>query len=205
MVKNKKIFTIRLDGGRLCLDYVNTINDRFTRSNVVDYILTINDLIDWALRLQIIDEDLHLQFIKYATDNPQGAKTFFKEAISLRELLYGIFSRISRDKDVQSQDIIKFNKLISQYFSKLQLKYSNGKYLQFWNFGKGDFHYILAPVVMDAYTLLLDNRYDRIKECPKCGWIFDDKSKNGKRKWCSMQTCGSNVKALEWYHRQKKS
>jgi len=43
------------------------------------------------------------------------------------------------------------------------------------------------------------------KECPNCGWLFFDKSKNGRRKWCSMQTCGSNVKALEWYHRQKKN
>ena len=204
MVKKSKIFTIRLDGGRLCLDYLNTINYRFGSITVVDYFLTINDLIDWALRLQILDEDHHRQLTKYAADDPQSAHAFFPQAIALRELLYNIFCRISRDEDIRSQDIIKFNKVISHYFSKLQLKKSNGNYMQFWNFRKGDFHYILAPVVMDAYTLLLDNRNDRIKECPKCGWIFDDKSKNGKRKWCSMQTCGSNVKALEWYHRQKK-
>ncbi|MBN2893708.1 MAG: CGNR zinc finger domain-containing protein, partial [Bacteroidales bacterium] len=26
---------------------------------------------------------------------------------------------------------------------------------------------------------------------------------NGKRRWCSMRSCGSNVKSLEWYYRNK--
>ena len=35
MVKNNRVFTIRLDGGMLCLDYINTVNDRFI-DNAVD-------------------------------------------------------------------------------------------------------------------------------------------------------------------------
>ncbi|MBL0740008.1 CGNR zinc finger domain-containing protein [Chryseolinea lacunae] len=32
-------------------------------------------------------------------------------------------------------------------------------------------------------------------------WIL---LKNEKRKWCSMQHCGSSGKALEYYYRKKK-
>ncbi|MEJ7682514.1 MAG: CGNR zinc finger domain-containing protein [Segetibacter sp.] len=56
----------------------------------------------------------------------------------------------------------------------------------------------------DSYETLLSDKLSRIKECGNCGWLFYDSSKNGKRRWCSMKTCGSNVKALQWYHRQKK-
>lgn len=202
MVKNNRVFTIRLDGGMLCLDYINTVNDRFI-DNAVDYLNTPIDLIDWALRLEIIDEDHHNILIQREEKEKTKAISFFEEAKSLRELLYHIFSRISRAGEIVEEDISEFNKWVSHFFSKVQLKKSHDNYIQVWDFGDEDFHCILAPIVMDAYNLLLDNAYERIKECPKCGWLFHDNSKNGRRKWCSMQTCGSTTKALEWYHRHK--
>jgi predicted RNA-binding Zn ribbon-like protein len=51
--------------------------------------------------------------------------------------------------------------------------------------------------------LLTTASYVKIKECPSCGWLFLDKSKNGKRRWCNMLTCGSNDKATRYYHRKK--
>jgi predicted RNA-binding Zn ribbon-like protein len=50
----------------------------------------------------------------------------------------------------------------------------------------------------------LSDKLERVKECPNCGWLFLDTTKNGKRRWCSMEDCGSNVKALEYYYRKKK-
>ncbi len=203
MVKNSKIFKIRLDGGRLCLDFVNTINDRFA-TNQIDYMNTTDDLTDWAFRLQIIDTAQHRQMKEFAKTHQDMAGNVLNEAVMLRELLYGIFRRISRNEDIRPQDMLEFNRILPRYFSKLQLEKNDGTIRQIWNFGKDELQYIMAPVIMDAYSLLLDSRHDRIKECPNFGWLFFDKSKNGRRRWCSMQTCGSNVKALEWYHRQKK-
>jgi predicted RNA-binding Zn ribbon-like protein len=62
---------------------------------------------------------------------------------------------------------------------------------------------IIAPVIYSAYELLLADKLNRIKECTNCGWLFLDTTKNGTRRWCSMNTCGSIVKAKEWYHRNK--
>ncbi|TIU06903.1 MAG: CGNR zinc finger domain-containing protein, partial [Mesorhizobium sp.] len=30
--------------------------------------------------------------------------------------------------------------------------------------------------------------------CPRCGWLFLDTSRGGKRRWCSMRTCGNREK-----------
>jgi predicted RNA-binding Zn ribbon-like protein len=35
---------------------------------------------------------------------------------------------------------------------------------------------------------------DRLHACPRCGWLFLDKSRGGKRRWCSMRTCGNREK-----------
>ena len=45
-----------------------------------------------------------------------------------------------------------------------------------------------------------------VKECPgagDCGWLFYDTSRNGARRWCSMEGCGSGVKMRRHYARQR--
>ena len=59
-------------------------------------------------------------------------------------------------------------------------------------------------VAADAITLLADPaRIARLHRCPgrDCGWIFLDTS--GRRRWCSMQTCGSREKMRRMYERKR--
>ncbi|WP_274423890.1 CGNR zinc finger domain-containing protein [Chelativorans sp. YIM 93263] len=49
-----------------------------------------------------------------------------------------------------------------------------------------------------AASLFLDfYEARRIKKCPgsNCGWLFLDETGNGRRRWCSMETCGNRTKA----------
>ena len=34
-----------------------------------------------------------------------------------------------------------------------------------------------------------------------CGWLFLDTSRSGRRRWCSMQSCGNRAKARRFYAR----
>ena len=52
----------------------------------------------------------------------------------------------------------------------------------------------LWPVASAAYELLTGPRALRIKRCAGCPWLFLDQSKNGSRRWCSMEICGTNEK-----------
>lgn len=202
MVKNGKIANIKLDGGTLCLDYINTVHNR-KEEPLPDYLLNITDLIDWAMKVELLDAKKTKPLETLATSNPQKAEQFFKEAISIRELLYRIFYAISEGKNISAADLELYNKHLSQYFPFLQLKQQHGIYKEDWNLPIESFYRITAPLINDAYELLLSEKLERIKECPNCGWLFLDTTKNGKRRWCSMKSCGSNIKALEWYHRQK--
>ena len=63
---------------------------------------------------------------------------------------------------------------------------------------------IRYAVAVDAVTLLADpERARRIRHCPghDCGWVFLDLS--GRRRWCSMDTCGSRAKMRRLYERQR--
>jgi predicted RNA-binding Zn ribbon-like protein len=61
-------------------------------------------------------------------------------------------------------------------------------------------------VAVDAMALLADPaRLHRVHRCPgpACGWLFLDTS--GRRRWCSMSTCGSRVKMRRLYARRREA
>ena len=52
----------------------------------------------------------------------------------------------------------------------------------------------LRPVVHAAVQLLTTGALDRIKGCGGCRFLFNDESKNRSRRWCSMDDCGTAEK-----------
>ncbi|HEY1176305.1 MAG TPA: CGNR zinc finger domain-containing protein, partial [Phytomonospora sp.] len=54
-----------------------------------------------------------------------------------------------------------------------------------------------------AYLDLLEGRTERIRKCanPDCLLWFLDVSKNGRRRWCSMEGCGNRAKAERFAER----
>ena len=67
-----------------------------------------------------------------------------------------------------------------------------------------DVHRNVELVVADLTARGADPaRIARLHRCPgrACGWIFLDMS--GRRRWCSMATCGSREKMRRMYERKR--
>ena len=63
-----------------------------------------------------------------------------------------------------------------------------------------------AVLAISAAAVLADPRERaRIKVCPgdNCGWLFLDETRNARRRWCSMETCGNRAKARRHYRRSQ--
>ena len=62
---------------------------------------------------------------------------------------------------------------------------------------------LLVPVIESAADALVQGELPRVHRCanPRCNRVFFDASRNGKRRWCEMATCGNRAKAAR--HRQK--
>jgi predicted RNA-binding Zn ribbon-like protein len=60
----------------------------------------------------------------------------------------------------------------------------------------------LWPVVAAAIELLTARPAERIKPCQACRFLFLDQSKNGSRRWCSMEDCGKAAKIARYLQRR---
>lgn len=202
-MKNPAIDELRLDGGVLCLDFVNTVPDRKDGSGR-DLLRSCHDLLYWAKRARVIDAASYAAFEKSVRERERQAREFFSEAIQLRSLIYQLFYPISQGQKVKSADLDAFNKAMAKLSTHLVVTPSAKGFAQRWQFEPHQLQAITAPILKSAQDVLLSDKLHRVKECPSCGWLFLDGTKNGKRRWCSMEDCGSQVKALEYYYRKKK-
>jgi predicted RNA-binding Zn ribbon-like protein len=201
-MKNPRIDQLRLDGGVLCLDFVNTIPDRKDGSNR-DYLGSYNDLVYWARKSKAINGPTFTALEKAGATRERSAKDYFNQALQLRDLIYRLFYPLSQQTKIKTADLDAFNKTMSRYAANLIIVPSEGGFSQKWEYETAHFQLITAPIIKSAQDLLLSDKLARIKECPSCGWLFLDTTKNGRRRWCSMEDCGSNVKALQYYYRKK--
>ncbi|MBN9382427.1 MAG: CGNR zinc finger domain-containing protein [Chitinophagaceae bacterium] len=203
-MKNLRFADIQLDGGCAAFDFTNTVNTRKGPAKV-DYMRSYEDLVLWADKTQLIlPKRLKIIYRSSIIKKEESAKTFGK-AISTREMLYNLFSAIAKGQDPSPATMDEFNKTLGDCFSKLRVTVSSLKP----DVSLADNDALLDEpirlVMRSAYDILTTEKMERIKECPACGWLFIDRTKNGKRRWCDMKVCGSNDKAKRYYHRKKKN
>jgi predicted RNA-binding Zn ribbon-like protein len=192
--------TLELVGGALCLDFANTINSR--RHPEHDYLIHYSDLVGWANKVGILSPTQTNQLRKRAKQNPDEAENALQKALSLRELLYRLFSSTAKGSEPNKKDMETFIPIYGEALSHGRLLKKDNHYTTTWNVDE-TFEAVLWPILHSAGELLLSEELGQVKECPGCGWLFLDTSKNQSRRWCSMNTCGARDKMRRYHRRQR--
>lgn len=199
----RTIETLELDGGSLCLNFVNSVRNRF-EDPFFEFIVTPEDLLLWSCRTQIFNKDSRERLENHILKNQEKAKHDLNKILKTRELLYRIFQKLSQKNLPEDEDILLFNKELSLVLRHLNLEINDSLDIKMiWDNQPSDLLWILLPIIKSTYDLLISDLKNRIKECPKCGWLYLDKSKNNSRLWCNMKTCGNTIKIKRYYEKKK--
>lgn len=190
-------------GGRLCLDFVNTV-DRETNGYSHEWLNQYLDLVAWGQQTQALTVEQTKHLLKTAKQQPDYAQAVFNQAIQLRETLYRIFSAISARQPPEPQDLTRFNSMLADTYTHSQLVFTGNHFVWSWT-DSHHLEYLLWQVIRSAEELLTDSLLNRVKECAgtDCGWVFLDMSRNRSRRWCDMEDCGNRAKARRHYERSK--
>jgi predicted RNA-binding Zn ribbon-like protein len=192
--------TLEIVGGALCLDFVNTINSRVNPED--DYLIQYSDLVGWTKKVGILSPAQGDQLQKRAQQNAEEAENALQAARTLRELLYRLFSNATKGFEPNKKDLETFVSSYGEAISHGQFLKKEDQYTTAWKVDE-TFDALLWPIVHSAGELLLSSSLGQVKECPGCGWLFLDTSKNQSRRWCSMNTCGARDKMRRYHKRQR--
>ncbi|WP_284037144.1 CGNR zinc finger domain-containing protein [Neobacillus sp. 114] len=203
---NKDVHKHDLLGGRLCLDFANTVSWHDSSEESQELLTSYEKLVNWSLHANILNKQQSLSLLKKAEDQFAKAKEVLQQAIELRESIYQIFSLVTKNETPASKDLAILNEALSNAYGKMRVVLGENKFsLEFLN-GEETLDGMLPPIVQSAIDILTSEKeLSRVKKCEghPCGWLFLDTSRNRSRRWCSMADCGNRAKAKRFYHNKR--
>jgi predicted RNA-binding Zn ribbon-like protein len=190
----------------LSLELANTVAWR--GSAPADSLHNLHDVLAWIASAKAMPARAVAELRKWFDAHPADAATVFSETIELRETLYRLLHCTAAKSAPASEDLRRLNDALREAGPRASLGRADKSFGK--SFGwriemKPTAAGILAPVLWSAADILVGPDRARLRECTngKCLWLFFDDSKNGTRRWCSMQACGNRAKAHRHYLRQK--
>jgi predicted RNA-binding Zn ribbon-like protein len=196
---------LRLLGERLCLNFANTVDPR-QGDHPREFLTGYPDLVAWSARVGVIDRSAAQELAAAAERDPAAADQVYAEAVELREALYAVFSAVAAGVAAPTAELAALNQAVARAFAHVRVEPVEDGYRWGWRSDPPALDRMLWPVLRSAVDLLTSGELARVKECPglgDCGWLFLDTSKNGSRRWCSMEGCGNRAKGRRHYQRTR--
>ena len=107
--KKRHSGNLKLLGGRLCLDFINTLDWRGAEKPV-EFLNTYPDLVAWSRHVGICTPSETKRMTEMAKGCQAEARQVCKRAVELRETIYRIFAAISQNKKPAPKYLAGFNK-----------------------------------------------------------------------------------------------
>ena len=194
-----------LHGDVLCLDFVNTLDDR-PSEKPKELLRSYIDLARFAEDTGILGETRVDALRKRSLMDPEAAQHVLLAAIELREAMYAIFRAIMRKEPAPAMALAQLNAYVQDAAQHSRLVETTGRFE--WRFDDpSSFEDMLWPIARSAADLLASEQLKFVRACSSktCQWLFLDMSRNHRRRWCKMNLCGNRAKARRFYARQKKA
>jgi predicted RNA-binding Zn ribbon-like protein len=200
--RGKIVFKTRAD---LCLDFANTL--AYRGSTPAESLQNLDDLLKWCGDSAAVPARLIQELRGWRERHPKRAADTFKEAIAFRETIYRVFHAIASGTEPTEVDLDLVNRGLENAPPRSNVQRTGENFGWQVEESKISAPSILAAVLWSAGDLLVGSQLQKLRECSndKCLWLFLDDSKNGTRRWCSMQSCGNRAKAHRHYLRQKQA
>ena len=177
----------RVVGGHPALDLANTVAPRGAGAVEEEFLPDPAALLAWARRTELIGE-AEREIIEQAWEtNQESAGVALADVLVLRDLVEPALNGERLDELLDRWAIAIKRSALFSVGGKAALVVGRGE----WMIGDR-----LADALVD---LIRNADLRRLRACPLdeggCGWLFLDRSRNGTRRWCSMDDCGTHAKS----------
>ncbi|MCP3379102.1 ABATE domain-containing protein [Bradyrhizobium sp. CCGUVB4N] len=187
-------------GGRVCLDFGNTLDWR-TSDDPQELIPDYAAFLGWCARRGIMSASAVEGLISADKREPSAGAAALAELVSLRQDIWKICDALRGNRQ---PDLGLVNELLSQAPPQPGLVDRGGVFLH--DLPGRDVREPLWPLLWSLSAVLTSTDAGRIGCCQAagCGWFYVDESPNRTRLWCSSEVCGNRERARRAYTKRRK-
>ena len=190
---------MKLLGGDLSLDFVNTVGGRVAARPHSppavrdDKLGGYADLVAWSRHAAGATEARARELTKRAVRRPDEAEDVVERARSLREALYRVLRALVDGARPDLDDVLRLNQEVAAARRQERLVPAGNRLRWEPVEAEEPLESLLWPVCRAASALLTSGDLSRLRQCAGegCGWLFLDRSRNRSRQWCTMEDCGN--------------
>ena len=190
----------RFVGGDPALDLINTV-DWLPGDLANELLVDHARLTAWAEGAGVASRSEARRQRALAGDHPRRAASTLARARSLRATLQRVFAEVAAGAPSRAV-LDELERWLPPVYSQLRLAPATTRRggpaaTWAWRAGDDDLDVLWWPVVRAAAALLTSRESVRVRVCggSACGWMYVDRSRNGLRRWCQMETCGTREKS----------
>ena len=197
--------SLALVGGLPCLDFANTASGRGS-VQAQDHLRRYEHLLAWAGHTALLKKEQIEALVAASERRPRAARRTLARAVALREALFRLFGAVIAGEPAPGDCLQTLDEILQQGMARARILPAGEHFLWTWTDpARAELDSILWPIARSAAELLTGPDLGRIKRCQgiHCGWTFLDRSRNGRRRWCEMEVCGSRAKMRRYHQRRR--
>ena len=184
----------------LCLEFANTIVIQHRKR--VDLIGSPEELMQWLLEKNILAPAALSELNHKWSKSEQNRLT--QIAQNFRDELRAMAEKVVAKREIPESSRESINDLLAQQseYSSIERTRSGFEIRKHRELDRPE--QLLFSIAESAAALLCEANLALVKKCsnPECTLFFFDSTKNHRRRWCSMQTCGNRMKVDAYWKRK---
>lgn len=178
--------------GEPILDFLNTVD--FSGLTCDSNRLTsYAAVVAWSQAAGVVADHEARELLPIALNKPFESELILADLVLWREAVYRAFSAILQMEQASAEDWGAIEQSIQSAIFSASLEQTTPGTAH-WVVASIDLTTIPKRLALHLNELLNSGLIAKLKKCNGCTWLFIDSSKNHRRQWCAMSTCGSRAK-----------
>jgi predicted RNA-binding Zn ribbon-like protein len=179
----------------LALNFANTESGRGFPSHQ-NHFREAAHVVEWLQHAKALPVEEADWLRKRVAECADLATDLLAQAVALRGAIHDIGAALGHRPKPPEAALASLSALHARFVAKAELAPGVASFRWQWSVRVSPVEAALGPIALAAVRLFTEGDFHRIRECGghACGWLFYDRSKNNRRRWCEMEVCGNRAK-----------